>query len=104
MNQQMTEQEIQERIDDYIKHSGLVRCDFDDSCDKCSTPRGGSWVELYCTEGVSEAVYYICGNCIKERAMLDYCDFCRSEVPKGIKTCKHCVQMEAQYKSAYPNR
>lgn len=49
----------------FITHHGLERCEFDDECDRCTSPTGGSWAKLYNEpEGVTETEYYICGGCI----------------------------------------
>lgn len=52
----------------YAELNGLKRCQFDDACDKCEEPEGGTWAEM--TYGdVAEAKSYICGKCIIEAAI-----------------------------------
>jgi hypothetical protein len=42
----------------------FVRCEFDDSCDKCNNPTGGSYAAGYSNdENGCEVDYYICGKC-----------------------------------------
>lgn len=62
----------QEEIEKYF-----VRCEFDDLCDVCNDPKGGSYAAGYSNnECGCEVDYYICGKCasmvIKE--MRDNCN------------------------------
>ncbi|MGZ5055348.1 MAG: hypothetical protein ACXWAT_10465 [Methylobacter sp.] len=53
----------------YILHAGLTRCEFDDECDKCDSPSGGTWAKIcQMPEDVAETEYYICGVCIEAKA------------------------------------
>jgi hypothetical protein len=55
--------------ENYILHAGLKRCEFDDECDKCENPSGGSWARIcQIPEDVAETEYYICGSCIELKA------------------------------------
>lgn len=52
-------QEAQEPV------AGLVRCDFDDECDFCGEPEGGSYTRLvHNAEDCTEAEFYICACCL----------------------------------------
>jgi hypothetical protein len=55
-------------LEDDVKTLGLQRCDFDDECEFCDNPQGGSWVQMFVAEGVTEAEYYVCANCIPSKA------------------------------------
>lgn len=47
-----------------IEEFGYERCDFDDECDLCGNPEGGSYARMIRhAESDSEADYYICGKC-----------------------------------------
>lgn len=46
--------------------SGLERCDFDDECEFCSHPKGGSYA-LISGYYEPEVDYYICGHCVKKK-------------------------------------
>jgi len=60
-------------IEAYRELHALERCDFDDECDSCDSPSGGSWVKLYhAPEDVTEADYYMCGCCIEKAAAIDH--------------------------------
>ena len=53
------QQEAQEPV------AGLVRCDFDDECDFCGEPEGGSYTRLvHNAEDCTEAEFYICACCL----------------------------------------
>jgi hypothetical protein len=45
---------------------GLEPCEFDDECEFCSRPRGGSYASISGYYEV-EVDYYICGHCAKKR-------------------------------------
>jgi hypothetical protein len=51
----------------YIKYFGLEKCNFDDDCDFCDKPQGGVWAKIT-TAWETETEYYICGECIDEKA------------------------------------
>jgi hypothetical protein len=49
----------QKEIEEYF-----VKCEFDDACDICKTPIGGSYAAGYSNdENGCEVDYYICGKC-----------------------------------------
>lgn len=49
----------QEEIEKYF-----VRCEFDDTCNVCDDPQGGSYASGYSNnECGCEVDYYICGKC-----------------------------------------
>jgi hypothetical protein len=42
----------------------FVKCDFDDTCDICKNPKGGSYASGYVNDECGcEVDYYICGKC-----------------------------------------
>lgn len=44
--------------------AGLERCEFDDECNFCHNPQGGSFTRLiHNAEDCTEAAFYICGDC-----------------------------------------
>lgn len=44
--------------------AGLERCQFDDECDFCRNPQGGSFTRLiHNAEDCTEAEFYLCGDC-----------------------------------------
>lgn len=44
--------------------AGLERCEFDDECEFCTNPQGGSFTRLtHNAESNTEAEFYICGDC-----------------------------------------
>jgi hypothetical protein len=51
----------------YILENGLERCEFDDDCDYCKSPEGGTWASIIHGD-VAEAQYYICKKCICQKA------------------------------------
>jgi hypothetical protein len=54
-----------ERLRAQVAPAGLERCEFDDECDCCATPEGGSFTRLiHNPEDVTEAEFYICGSCV----------------------------------------
>lgn len=54
----------------YVNAHGLERCEFDDDCDSCDSPVAGMWAAMtYPAEQNPEALYYICGKCILDKAM-----------------------------------
>lgn len=61
-------EELENKLISYICDIyGLEKCDFDDECDFCKNPEGGSWAALYhVPEDVTETRYYICRKCILE--------------------------------------
>ena len=53
----------------YVAIVGLEKCEFDDGCDSCESPEGGIWADMYYVpEGNPEAMDYICGKCIYDKA------------------------------------
>lgn len=47
--------------------AGLERCEFDDECNFCKSPQGGSFTRLiHNAEDCTEAEFYICGDCVYE--------------------------------------
>lgn len=49
----------------------LERCDFDDECDHCKTPSGGSYANMIRVPMENPEVYfYICGRCASARGWL----------------------------------
>jgi hypothetical protein len=47
-----------------IEKFGYERCDFDDECDLCKNPEGGSYAKMIKhAESNEECDYYICGKC-----------------------------------------
>jgi hypothetical protein len=47
--------------------AGLEQCEFDDECEFCKSPQGGSFTRLsYNAEDCTEAEFYICGDCVHE--------------------------------------
>lgn len=83
----------EERQLKYIKDNGLERCEFDDDCDFCDSPEGGTWVQL-CSipEDVTEATYYICRKCINERAEFNYCEYCGTTLEQPEEICSGCQE------------
>ena len=43
--------------------SGLTKCTFDDGCDTCTSPKGGTYVSMCIGEDYEEADFYICKKC-----------------------------------------
>lgn len=87
---------LEMRSMEYINLHGLEKCDFDDACDRCSSPTGGSWVQLcHIPEDVTEANFYICWECIKARAALDWCEICGRSTGEGINLCQECEHWES---------
>lgn len=44
--------------------AGLERCEFDDECEFCQSPQGGSFTRLvHNAEDCTESEFYICGDC-----------------------------------------
>jgi hypothetical protein len=47
--------------------AGLEQCEFDDECEFCKSPQGGSFTRLiHNAEDCTEAEFYICGDCVHE--------------------------------------
>lgn len=47
-----------------IERFGYERCDFNDECDLCKDPKGGSYARMSRpAESSPEVDYYICGKC-----------------------------------------
>jgi Lar family restriction alleviation protein len=61
----------------------LEKCNFDDECDFCKSPEGGSYAKLnHVPEDVTETEFYICGKCAIEKGYLvtlKPCPFCGAE-------------------------
>ena len=95
MCSELEERELESRSLEYIGLHGLVKCDFDDACDCCSNPTGGSWASLiHIPEGNTEAEYYICWECLKARAALDWCEICGHSTGEGIRVCEECERWQ----------
>ena len=48
-----------------VEYLHLERCEFDDECDFCDKPEGGSYCRLvHIPEMGTETDYYICGKCV----------------------------------------
>lgn len=85
------------RVRSFIAFHSLERCEFDGACDRCSSPTGGSWVQLsYIPQDVTEANYYICGGCIQSRAAAGWCRTCGSVDQSGelVTDCEVCREWE----------
>ena len=47
--------------------ANIIRCEFDDECEFCNSPEGGSFTRLiHNAEDCTEAEFYICGKCLHE--------------------------------------
>lgn len=47
--------------------AGLEQCEFDDECDFCNAPEGGTFTRLiHNPEDVTEAEFYICNKCASQ--------------------------------------
>jgi hypothetical protein len=53
-----------------------LRCEFDDECDFCDSPEGGSYVSMSpAGDGIdAEADFYICGKCAPAKIEKDIKD------------------------------
>lgn len=50
-----------------IEKFGFERCEFNDECDFCKTPKRGSYARMIRhAESSAETDYYICGKCASE--------------------------------------
>jgi len=66
-----------------IENLGLERCEFDDECDFCKSPGGGSYTRLiHNPEDCTEAEFYICGDCLHE-AVRRYTSPARSTIARA---------------------
>ncbi|CAH6978347.1 conserved hypothetical protein [Vibrio chagasii] len=85
--------------------SCLDRCDFDDECEFCKSPRKGSYAQMAgCWEYPDEVDYYICGHCAQKRSYkhnlylsLQYTYFSKfnqwkrkSKLTDGQFICEYC--------------
>lgn len=51
-----------------IEYLGLQECEFDDECDFCDEPEGGTFAAISSGDGYTETDYYICFKCVPEHA------------------------------------
>ena len=57
-----------EKINQKKIEEHFVRCFFDDECDICDEPEGGSYASGYVNDEYGEEVdYYICGKCAMKK-------------------------------------
>jgi len=52
------------KTDKELEEVGLTKCDFDDTCDRCYSPKGGTFASGYANDMCGEEVdYYVCRKC-----------------------------------------
>ena len=50
---------------EFIEASNYEKCEFDDECNFCESPSGGSWVQVVnMGENGTEYDHYICDKCL----------------------------------------